>query len=97
MAIIMQSFALKGIEAYSVEVEVSIGYGKPMFSIIGLADQAIREACERIKAAIIHIGYNIPKGKVLFSLAPSDIKKTGTHFDLPMAIGRLVQDGQLES
>lgn len=53
MAIIMQSFALKGIEAYSVEVEVSIGYGKPMFSIIGLADQAIREACERIKAAII--------------------------------------------
>ena len=97
MAIIMQSFALKGIEAYSVEVEVSIGYGKPMFSIIGLADQAIREACERIKAAIIHIGYNIPKGKVLFSLAPSDIKKTGTHFDLPMAIGLLVQDGQLES
>lgn len=60
MAIIMQSFALKGIEAYSVEVEVGIGYGKPMFSIIGLADQAIREACERIKAAIIHIGYNIP-------------------------------------
>jgi magnesium chelatase family protein len=68
-----------------------------MFSIVGLADQAIREACERIKAAIIHIGYNIPKGKVLFSLAPCDIKKTGTHFDLAMAIGLLVQDGQLES
>lgn len=68
----------------------------PVFSIIGLADQAIHEACERIKAAIIHIGYNIPKGKVLFSLAPSDIKKTGTHFDLPMAIGLLVQDGVWE-
>ena len=52
MTTMMQSFALKGIDAFPVEIEVSTRYGKPSFSIIGLADQAIREARERIKAAI---------------------------------------------
>lgn len=95
MTIIIKSFALTGVNAYNIDVEVNTYFGQPGISIIGMADQSIKEASERIKAAIVSSGYDYPKSRVVFNLAPSSIKKFGTHFDLAMAIGLLVQTDQL--
>lgn len=75
MASIINSFAISGIEGYLVEIETDTIYGQPSISIIGLGDRAIKEASERIQAAIIHEGYEFPKMKIVINLAPGDIKK----------------------
>ena len=69
--------------------------GQPVISIIGLGDQAVKEAAERIQAAIDESGYVFPKKRVIISLAPSDKKKSGSHFDLAMAVGVLCQNGDI--
>lgn len=94
MASIINSFAISGIEGYLVEIETDTIYGQPSISIIGLGDRAIKEASERIQAAIIHEGYEFPKMKIVINLAPGDIKKKGSHFDLGMAVGLLMQSNQ---
>ncbi|SKC57359.1 YifB family Mg chelatase-like AAA ATPase [Maledivibacter halophilus] len=94
MASIINSFAISGIEGYLVEIETDTIYGQPSISIIGLGDRAIKEASERIQAAIIHEGYEFPKMKIVINLAPGDIKKKGSHFDLGMAVGLLLQSKQ---
>lgn len=91
MATLVKSFAIQGIEAYTVDIETKTMEGQPMVSIIGLGDQAVKEASERIQSAIDESGYEFPKRKVIISLAPSDKKKSGSHFDLAMAIGVLQQ------
>lgn len=91
MATLVKSFAIQGIEAYTVDIETKTMDGQPMVSIIGLGDQAVKEASERIQAAIDESGYEFPKKKIIISLAPSDKKKSGSHFDLAMAIGVLQQ------
>lgn len=96
MASIINSFAISGIEGYTVEIETDTIYGQPSISIIGLGDRAIKEASERIHAAIIHEGYEFPKMKIVINLAPGDIKKKGSHFDLGMAIGLLLRSKQFE-
>ena len=95
MASIINSFAISGIDGYLVEIEADTLYGKPSISIIGLGDRAIKESSERIQAAIIHTGYEFPKMKIVVNLAPGDIKKRGSHFDLGMAIGLLLQSKQI--
>lgn len=95
MAAITNSFALSGIEGYLVELETDTIYGQPSVSIIGLGDRAIKEASERIHAAIISKGYEFPKMKIVINLAPGDIKKRGSHFDLSMAIGLLLRSDQI--
>ncbi len=97
MASIINSFAILGIEGYLVEIETDTIYGQPSISIIGLGDRAIKEASERIQAAIIHTKYEFPKMKIVVNLAPGDIKKRGSHFDLGMAIGLLLQSNQIIS
>lgn len=97
MASIINSFAISGIEGYLVEIETDTIYGQPSISIIGLGDRAIKEASERIQAAIIHEGYEFPKMKIVINLAPGDIKKKGSHFDLGMAVGLLMQSNQFVS
>ena len=92
MATLVKSFALGGIDAYSVDIETKAMEGQPMITIIGLGDQAVKEAAERIEAAIDESGYIFPKKRVIISLAPSDKKKFGSHFDLAMAIGVLQQN-----
>ena len=67
----------------------------PSVSIVGLGDKAIKEARERLEAAIIHSKFIFPPQKIVFNLAPSDMKKTGTHFDLAMAIGLLMRTNQI--
>jgi magnesium chelatase family protein len=94
MASVIKSFAITGVDGYLVEVETDLIYGQPVH-IVSLGDTAIKEARERLQAAIVHSGYEFPKMKIVINLAPSDIKKRGSHFDLAMAIGLLAQSEQL--
>ena len=96
MAIVVKSMAISGVDGFMVEIEASTIRGQQqMISIIGLPDQAIKEAGERIQAAIISCGYDIPKEKVIISLAPGDRKKRGSHFDLGMIVALLFQTNQI--
>jgi len=95
LASVINSFAISGIDAYVVNIETDTIFGQPSVSIVGLGDAAIKEARERLEAAINHEKYEFPKMKVVINLAPGDIKKSGSHFDLGMAIGILVQTKQI--
>lgn len=86
-----------GLNAYKIEVEVDSINSLPNISIVGLPDNAVSESKERLRSAIKNSGYTFPQGKVVINLAPADIKKEGTHFDLPMAIGILQEEGLLTS
>jgi magnesium chelatase family protein len=90
------SGAVIGIDAYIVEVEVDIAQGLPSFSTVGLPEGAVRESKERVKAAIKNSGYYFPSDRITVNLAPADIKKEGSGFDLPMAIGILAATGLLD-
>ena len=83
------SSAVFGIDAYVVEVEVDIAQGLPAFATVGLPEGAVKESKDRVKAAIKNCGYDFPSRRITVNLAPADIKKEGTAFDLPMAIGIL--------
>ena len=83
------SSAVIGIEAYAVEVEVDIASGLPVFNIVGLPETAVRESKERVKSAIKNSGYRFPDDRITVNLAPAAIKKEGTGFDLPIALGLL--------
>lgn len=96
MASVVNSFTINGIEGHLVEVETDTIMGMHSVSIVGLADTAVKEAKERLEAALSHLKFSFPPQKVLFNLAPSDMKKSGTHFDLPMAIGILLRTNQIK-
>jgi magnesium chelatase family protein len=81
--------AVIGIEAYLVEVEVDIAAGLPAFTTVGLPEAAVKESRERVKAAIHNSGYRFPDDRITVNLAPAHIKKDGTGFDLPIAVGIL--------
>jgi magnesium chelatase family protein len=87
------SSAVIGIDAYIVEVEVDISRGLPSFSTVGLPEGAVRESKERVKASVKNSGYEFPSERITVNLAPADIKKEGSAFDLPMAIGILAATG----
>ena len=87
------SSAVAGIEAFPVEVEVDITSGLPSFTTVGLPETAVRESKERVKSAIGNSGYNFPTDRITVNLAPANIKKEGTGFDLPMALGILAATG----
>lgn len=95
MASVVKSFAISGIDAYVVNIESDTIYGQPSVTIVGLGDAAIKEARQRLEAAINHEKFDFPKMKVVINLAPGDIKKSGSHFDLGMAIGILIQTKQI--
>jgi len=90
------SSALLGIDAYPVEVEVDISPGLPNFNIVGLPDPAIKEARERVTSAIKNSQFPFPTRKITVNLAPADIKKEGSSFDLPIAVGILKATGVIE-
>ncbi len=87
------SSAIIGIDAYVVEVEVDISQGLPSFSTVGLPEGAVRESKERVKASIKNSGYSFPADRITVNLAPADVKKEGSAFDLPMALGILAATG----
>ena len=96
LAITVKSMATSGVDGFMVEIEASTIRGQQQsLSIIGLPDQAIKEAGERIQAAIESCGYDFPKDKSIISLAPGDKKKWGSHFDLGMIIALLFQTDQI--
>ncbi|MCP4746992.1 MAG: YifB family Mg chelatase-like AAA ATPase [Desulfobacteraceae bacterium] len=83
------SSAVIGIDAYQVEVEIDITKGLPAFTIVGLPETAVKESKERVKAAIKNSGYVFPDDRITVNLAPAHIRKEGTGFDLPIALGIL--------
>ena len=87
------SSAVIGIDAYLVEVEVDIVQGLPTFTTVGLPEAAVKESRERVKSAIANSGYHFPADRITVNLAPANIKKEGTGFDLPMALGILAATG----
>jgi len=95
MASIIKSFALTGVNGYLVEVEIKTISGKPSVTIVGLGDASVRESSERIQASLHESGFEFPKMKVVINLAPGSIKKSGSHFDLAMALGLLLQSEQI--
>ena len=87
------SSAVLGIDAYRVEVEVDITAGLPTFTTVGLPEASVKESKERVKSAINNSGYRFPDDRITVNLAPADIKKEGTGFDLPIALGILAATG----
>jgi magnesium chelatase family protein len=91
----VRSAALVGIDAYTVTVEVDAAPGLPQFAIVGLPAGAVKESRERVGAALANSGFTLPPRRITVNLAPADIRKDGTGFDLPIALGILVCTGQL--
>ncbi|MBD3234936.1 MAG: YifB family Mg chelatase-like AAA ATPase [candidate division Zixibacteria bacterium] len=95
MLSIVHSSAVVGIDAYIVGVETDISPQLPAFTTVGLPETAVKESKDRVKAAIRNSGFYFPSKKITVNLAPADIKKMGTAFDLPMAVGILAATGQI--
>ncbi|HPM27883.1 MAG TPA: YifB family Mg chelatase-like AAA ATPase [bacterium] len=93
----LSSAALFGLEAWPVNVEVDIGAGLPAFTIVGLPDKAVEESRERVRSAIRNSGFIFPNKRITVNLAPADIKKEGPAYDLAIALGVLIADGQMPS
>src|SRR5579872_6712516 len=85
-----------GVDAHLVDVEVDISLGIPSFHIVGLPDAAIRESSKRITAALKNCGFRFPAKRITVNLAPADLKKEGTLFDLPIALAIIKALNQLE-
>jgi magnesium chelatase family protein len=83
------TFAFSGIDAIPVEVQVQLSSGAPNFLIVGLADKAVAEARERVRAAFHAMGLSLPPRRILINLKPADLLKEGSHFDVPLALGVL--------
>jgi magnesium chelatase family protein len=91
----VRTATLVGVRAVPVEVQVDVGAGLPTFAIVGLPDMAIQEARERVRSAVRASGFDLPNARVVVNLAPGPLRKHGTGFDLPIALGLLVATGQL--
>jgi magnesium chelatase family protein len=90
--------AVYGIEAITITIEVNIsGGGKPFYLIVGLPDNAVRESMQRVEAALQTNGYRMPRQKIIVNMAPADIRKEGSAYDLPIAMGILASSGQVEN
>jgi len=96
MLAIVRSAAVVGIEAYEVAVEVDVAPGLPQFTIVGLAAGAVKESRERVCSALVNAGFVRAPRRTTVNLAPADIRKEGTAFDLPIALGLLVATHQLD-
>lgn len=83
----VQTVAFRGIEAVPVDVQVQIAPGMPAFLIVGLPDKAVKESGERVRAALVASGLSLPPRRITINLAPADLPKEGSHYDLPIALG----------
>jgi magnesium chelatase family protein len=91
----VKSACLLGIEGQIIEVEVDISSGLPQINLVGLPDTAIRESIERVRAAIKNCAFKFPMDRITVNLAPADLRKEGSSFDLAIAAGILITSGQL--
>src|SRR5215212_6524414 len=91
----IRSAAVLGIEAYDVTVEVDATQGLPQWTIVGLPLGAVKESRERVGSALVNSGFTLPPRRITVNLAPADVRKDGSAFDLPIALGILVASGQV--
>lgn len=91
----VHSSALQGIDGLPIEVEVDLGGGMTQLAIVGLPEAAVRESKDRVRSALRNSGYEFPRGKLTVNLAPADVKKEGSAYDLPIAVGMLAATGQI--
>ena len=95
MLAMAQTCAVLGLEGHIVQVEVDISPGLPAFNVVGLADTAVQESRERVRAALRNSGCEFPMRRITVNLAPADLKKAGPAYDLPIAAGILFSSGQV--
>src|SRR5919106_1302941 len=91
----MRTAAVFGVEALPVHVEVDVTFGLPSFTMVGLPDTTVRESHHRVRAAIRNSGFEFPPHRITVNLAPADVRKAGSSFDLPIALGLLATSGRL--
>lgn len=91
----LRTLCLKGIDGKEVSAEVYIASGLPSYTVVGLPDAAVKEAKDRVVAAVRNSGFDFPSKRITVNLAPAEIRKAGTHFDLPIALGVLAAAGRL--
>jgi magnesium chelatase family protein len=91
----LRSAAVFGVDAYPVQIEVDVSFGLPHFTMVGLPDATVRESRDRVRAAIRNSGFAFPSHRITVNLAPADVRKAGSSFDLPIALGLLAGSGQL--
>lgn len=96
MLALVKSYGLKGLDGFPVLAEVDMHSGMPTYDIVGLADTAVKESKERVRSALKNSGYNYPVAATVVNLAPADIKKEGSFYDLPIAVGILAASRQIE-
>ena len=92
----VRTAAVFGIDACLVQVEVDVSFGLPTFQMVGLPDASVRESRDRVRSAIRNSGYELKPRKITVNLAPADIRKAGSSFDLPIALGLLAALGARE-
>ena len=91
----VKSAGIVGVDGYELQVECDLSGGLAAFEMVGLPDAAVREARDRVRAAVKNCGYSFPLGRLTVNLAPADLKKEGTVYDLPILIGVLAVSGQI--
>ena len=89
----VRSYTLFGLDAVPVTVEVDVSPGLPSYALVGLPDKAVEESRERVRAALKNAGFPYPQARVVVNLAPAELRKEGSHFDLPIALGLLAAQG----
>jgi magnesium chelatase family protein len=93
----VKSVSLKGLDEIDVIVEIDISHGLPSFNIVGLPDEAVQESRERVRSAIKNVGFEFPLQRITVNLAPAEVRKVGSVYDLPIAIGILAATGAIHS
>jgi magnesium chelatase family protein len=86
----VNTVAFQGIDVLDIDVQVQMGGGLPAFTVVGLPDKAVGESRERVRSALHALGLALPPKRITVNLAPADVLKEGSHFDLPIALGLLV-------
>src|SRR5471032_1098831 len=89
----VQTVAFSGIDVLEVDAQVTIASGLPSFTVVGLPDKAVGESRERVRAALHALGLALPPKRITVNLAPADLAKEGSHYDLPIALGLLTAMG----
>ena len=93
----IHTVAFQGVDARRVEVEVQITSGQFAFAVVGLADKAVAESRERVRGAFAGLGLALPPGHIVANLAPADLPKEGSHYDLPIALALMAAMGVILS
>lgn len=92
----INSIGLFGLDSYMIEIEADVSKGQQAFDIVGLPDSAVRESRDRVRSAIKNCGYKYPTGHITVNLAPADVKKEGSSYDLPVLLALLLADKQIK-